>query len=719
VAWSGRSDDVSHGPVHRSEVSGAARDVVQARDVVGGVHIHHGRPPAHPVPRQLPAAIGDFTARGGELVALDALLAGEGEEHTAAGRAGGVVICAVDGTAGIGKTTLAVHWAHRVRDRFPDGALYTNLRGYGPGRPAEPGEVLDGFLRALGIPTGRIPSALEQRAALYRSLLDSRRVLVVLDNANAPEQVRALLPGTPGCLALITSRSSLTGLAVSHAVARVSLDLLAPEEAVALLRGIVGAARAWAEPEVLARIAGACAYLPLALRIAGQRAAARPGLPLCDVLSDLDDGRERLDVLSSTGEEATAVRAVFASSYRALPAGQARMFRRVGLYPGAEVDVHTAAALADSTPAHARRTLEALAAVHLIEPAGRDRYRAHDLLRAYALERAHREEGAEQREAAVQRMLGFYLHAAHTAERCLGVHQRGDDTTPAPKHPLAFATPDQARAWFQAEYANLTAVMHHAAITARHEVAWKLPVALHTLFADGGHRRDWVAAMQDGLAAVRALGDTRDEGTVLAYLCSALTELQHYEQAIDYAHQALRIAQSTANRTDEAYALVALGDVYRMTRQLEQARDCCQRSVELSAQLGDSHAHAAALIYLGNAYRELYRDEEAVDCHQRALTVFRQTSDRLEGLAVEMLGTDHLFAGRFAQALDHHHRALGFARGADNPVGQAFILDQLAEDLLGLGDREAAIAHWHQALVLFERVGDPKADEVRARLDHL
>jgi transcriptional regulator with XRE-family HTH domain len=272
---------------------------------------------AVPVPRQLPAAIRDFTGRAADLLALDALLPTD-TTGFAIGQPGTVVISAIDGAAGIGKTTLAIYWGHRMRHRFPDGTLYANLRGYGPGQPATPGEVLDTFLRALGTAPGRIPAEVEERAALYRSLLDERRVLIVLDNANTPEQVRPLLPAGAGCLALVTSRSSMTGLVVGQGAARISLDLLSFDEAVVLLRGLLGDARADAEPQALAEIVHACARLPLALRIAGARAASRPRLRLADLRAELLDQHTRLDALSATGDEATAVRAVFAWSYHAL-----------------------------------------------------------------------------------------------------------------------------------------------------------------------------------------------------------------------------------------------------------------------------------------------------------------------------------------------------------------------------------------------------------------
>lgn len=322
------------------------------------------------VPRQLPLAIRDFTGRAAHLAALDALLPGDG---------GTVVISAVDGAAGIGKTTLALHWAHRVQHQFPDGTLHVNLRGYGPGEPATPDEVLNGFLRALGVPAEAIPADVEAQSALFRSVLAGRRVLVVLDNANSADQVRLLLPGTPGCVVVVTSRDSLTGLVITESAHRMTLDLLTQQEALALVTGIIGPQRAAAEPEAVTELIRLCARLPLALRIAATRRST-----VADVVAELADEHSRLDVLSQGGDERTALRAVFDWSYQRLDAPHARLFRRLGLHPGPDFSLHAAAAVADLEPAKARAMLDDLARAHMIEWTWGGRYRFHDMLRAYA-----------------------------------------------------------------------------------------------------------------------------------------------------------------------------------------------------------------------------------------------------------------------------------------------------------------------------------------------
>lgn len=344
------------------------------------------------VPRQLPGVVRDFTGRAEHLVALDALLPPEAGARPGMGVPEAVVITAVDGAAGIGKTTLAVWWAHRVQHDFPHGTLYVNLRGYGPGDPATATDVLDGFLRALGVPPERMPIGAEAQAGLFRSLLAGRRVLVVLDNAHRADQVRPLLPGTPGCLVVVTSRDSLTGLVVMDGASRLTLDLLTEYEATHLVTGILGPDRADTEAAAVSELVRWCARLPLALRIAAGRAVAYPHTTVADVVTDLADEHARLDVLSLGGDERTAVRAVFDWSYHALSDRQARVFRRLGLHPGPEVSVHAASAVTDLDPPATRRVLEELAQVHLIEPVAQGRFRFHDLLRAYALDQTMRED---------------------------------------------------------------------------------------------------------------------------------------------------------------------------------------------------------------------------------------------------------------------------------------------------------------------------------------
>jgi tetratricopeptide (TPR) repeat protein len=697
----------------RSDFSGSAGEVVQARDVSGGIHFHAGGA-RRPVPRQAPAAVPDFTGRSGDVLALDRLL--NSGESGVAGQPETVVISAIDGAAGIGKTTLAVYWAHRVRDRFPDGTLYVNLRGYGPGQPVTADEVLGGFLRALGAASAQIPAGAEEQAALYRSLLDGRRVLVVLDNANTPEQVRLLFPGSPGCLALITSRSSMAGLVIGHGAARVSLDLLPFDEAAALVRRIIGQERADAEPGALADIVRACARLPLALRVAGQRAASRPRHRLADIAAELTSQQDRLDTLSFSGDELTMVRTVLDWSYRALPPEQARLFRLLGLHPGPEISVHAAAALADAEPRQVRLLLEALADVHMAEATDLDRYQSHDLLRAYALEQAEREETPEDIQAAVHQVIGFYLHTADAADQQVVIRTRiTPDAAPAPRYPLVFPGHQQALNWARAEYPNLVAAASHAARMGMHALAWQLSAVMSVLLKRRGHVSDLVGTVEAGLASARALGDHRGEGYLLVQLGSAFISLRKYNEALDIGQRLLSTAQKLGNQPTEASALEILGDSYRSLQQHQTAISYFERAADRAS--GDAWHAAIARNHLGEAYRESGRLADALRCHHEALAVFRETNDAdREGWTLRALGDVHQALGQLSDAIVFYQQTLDIAREIDSLPEQASALTRLGNAHEAAGDSKAAISCWRQALAIFEQIGYPEADDVRSRL---
>jgi tetratricopeptide (TPR) repeat protein len=670
------------------------------------------------VPRQLPAPIRDFTGRAADLLALDALLPTD-TAGTVTARSGMVVISAIDGAAGIGKTTLAVYWAHRMRHRFPDGTLYANLRGYGPGQPATPSEVLDAFLRALGTPPGRIPAEVEERAALYRSLLDDRRVLIVLDNAGTPQQVRPLMPAGAGCLALVTSRSSMTGLVVGQGAARISLDLLSFDEALVLLRGIVGDARADGEPQALAGIVHACARLPLALRIAGARAASRPRVRLADLRAELLDQHTRLDALSATGDETTAVRAVFAWSYHALPAGQALMFRRLGLHPGVQIDVYAAAALADTSPDQTRINLEALADVHLAESAGPERYLAHDLLRAYAAEQAEYQDTETEWHEATLRLLGYYLHTADTVDRVVYTHRRRftPDAAPVPRHAPDITTRDQAMAWFDAERTNLVAVARHAADNGQHATAWQLAAALIGLFDMRGHRDEKDDLTNTGLASARILRDLKAEHYLLIFFTQLLIDSRRILEAEEQIRRALDLARVLEAPEIEAYTRECLARVCISAGDFTRAVGCARQALEFYSRLGDTWYAAFATISLGRALLGLHQPDDAAACFRKALETFRAVGDDIrESVALHLLGNAHRAQGQLSQAVEQHRLALNTARDVQYTLGEAEALRELGDDARLSGDTDTAREHWAQALTFYERLGDPRADDMHARL---
>ena len=394
-----------------------------------------GLPAGVPVPRQLPALVPNFVGRAAELHALTSC-AGETGGRTAA-------VCAVTGTAGVGKTATVVAWAHQVADRFPDGQIYVDLRGYDPAEPLPVTEALAGFIRALGWAGRNLPAEAAERAALYRSLLSGRRALVLLDNARSAEQVRPMLPGTPGCAAVVTSRDALSGLVARDGAQRLELDVLPAADAAALLCSLIGA-RAQADPGAVRQLSAQCAWLPLALRVSAELAAASPRASLAGLVRELADPRARLDRLDAGGDGRTGVAAVLSWSCRQLDGAAARAFRLLGLHPAGEFGAHAVAALTGYGVAQARQVLDTLAHAYLIRPAGGDRYGMHDLLRAYAAERACLHDAEPDRQAAVARLLEYYLgrlrgdvgrgHRRLRAGRLIRVRRQDPAQLPIPLH---------------------------------------------------------------------------------------------------------------------------------------------------------------------------------------------------------------------------------------------------------------------------------------------
>ncbi|MBV9379921.1 MAG: winged helix-turn-helix domain-containing protein, partial [Streptosporangiaceae bacterium] len=504
------------------------------------------------VPRQLPAQAAGFAGRAGELRRMDEFLA-------AAPAA--LLIVAVTGPPGAGKTALALHWAHRVQQRFGDGTLFADLHGWDPGRPAaEPAEVLDGFLRALAIRPEDIPPGVDERAALLRSVLDGKRVLIVLDNVPEPGQVRPLLPGSAGCLVLITSRSRLSGLAARDGAARIALGPLAEDEALALLRQVTDPCRVEAEPAAASEVTRLCGGLPLALRIAADRIAAQPALALSGLVDQLSDERARLRLLA-TDDDDTAVRAAFSSSYRGLGVPAARMFRLAGLHAGREFSVAAAAAAAGTDETDARDLLVLLAGAHLLDDTVPGRFRLHDLLAVYAAERAAAEDPPGPRDRALRRLLGWYLHTADAADRTL-IPRRARPPLARPPddcRPVTFGGYDEAFAWCETERENLVCATRQAVAAGELEIAWQLPAALGAYLKISRRWDDWIATHEAGLGAARRLGDAAAEAWLLSSLGGAHGDLRQFGRAAECFARALAIRRELGDRHGQAVTLLNMG----------------------------------------------------------------------------------------------------------------------------------------------------------------
>ncbi|MGW0825850.1 AfsR/SARP family transcriptional regulator [Streptomyces sp. NPDC002845] len=662
--------------------------------------------PPRRLPAQLPADVPGFSGRDAELAALDRLVTGP-EDSPASPTA--VAVSVVSGTAGVGKTALAVHWAHRTRHRFPDGQLYVNLRGYDPDHPMPPGDALTRFLTVLGVPGDEIPLDADDRASRYRTETADRRMLVVLDNALSEEQVRPLLPGSPTCAVVVTSRDSLAGLVALHGARRVGLGPLPPPDALDLLRTLIGA-RVDIEPGPAADLADQGVRLPLALRIAAELAVAHPSRPLSDLVAELADEQRRLDLLDAGGDRRAAVEAVFSWSYRHLPAPAARAFRLLSLHPGPEADAHAVAALTGDAPSEERAadTLRLLARAHLLRPAPSGRFGMHDLLRAYAHRLARTHDSEEDRQTALARLFDHYLGTAavamdalHPAER----HHRPEVTPPPYASPIA-GDPAAARAWLDAERPTLAAVCAVAADRGSPRHAVRL-AALLFRYLDGGHHTEALEIHRHALHAAETTGDLSGQAHALTNLGVVHWRLADAGPAADHLVRALELHRRTEDLAGQARTLSNLGNVHwRLGRLHDAARDH-EQALTLYRETGDRVGQARTLTNLGNTLLRLGQYEQAADRQRRALALHDLTGDRIgRARTLSHLGNALLRLGRYEDAADHQQRALALFRQLGHPGGEAYALSGLGDIRLRQGAFEVAADHQRQALELFRENGE-------------
>lgn len=718
-------DAMAERDVTRNQASGTlAGSIVQAGSIDHVSMASLPSPVQPPVPRQLPLAIRQFIGRAEQLAALDALLpADRDSEVDNEVTAGTVVISALDGTAGVGKTALALHWAHHVQRHFPDGTLFANLRGYGPGEPATPADVLDGFLRALGIPPERIPIDMDAQAALYRSLLARRRVLIVLDNANHPDQVRPLLPAAAGCFVLVTSRVGLTGLVIGEAATRITLDLLGPQEAVDLVRGIVGPERADTEADAVTRLTQVCGRLPLALRIAASQVTARAHWAIADLLAEMADDQKRLDALSSSLDNTTAVRAVFDWSYRRLPSGQARLFRRLGLHPGPEISIHAAAALADLPITHAHRMIEEIADAHMIEPVAHDRYRFHDLLRAYAAERANHDDNPDERDQARRRLLNWYAYATVEADHLLlpGYWRFPFDSVQPVGPPLTLADRAHALGWLDSEHTNLVAAARSAILHDLPDLTMQFIETLGRFLGYRAHRHDLLECIALGLTAAQRGGNRAAEAWFLNTQGEALASISQWDEALDCARRGLNIARDMQDRHLEATALNDIGLCFLGRERYAEALDYLEAALPISGEYGDIRQTAYIEGNLSQTHTGMGNYHLARDHAERGLVLRRQAGDRYgESLALHHLARAWQGMGFLPEAIARCEEAInGGHEYSRYPPDIASFMDTLGALLWHNGDHERAETCWAEALQILDEFGDRRAASLRVRIKAL
>jgi DNA-binding SARP family transcriptional activator len=674
------------------------------------------RPPAPVVPRQLPTATRHFTGRAAALKALTALAAEAAEARY------GTVISVIDGTAGIGKTTLALHFAHKVAGQFPDGQLYVNLRGFDPAGPQMTSvEAIRLFLDGLAVSAARIPAGLDAQAALYRSLLVGKRMLVLLDNARDVDQVRPLLPASPGCLVIITSRSQLTGLVAAEGASPLTLEVLTDAEAQELLRRALGPDRVADDPDAAGALIQLCARLPLALSIAAARTYSQPWLSLAALADDLRDARGRLDALDA-GHATANVRAVLSWSYEQLDPAAARLFRLLGLHAGPDISAAAAASLAGLPLDEGRRRLGELTRAHLLAEHVPGRFSCHDLLRAYAAELTQSADSEAERRAAAGRMLDHYLHTAHSA--ALQARSINSPLMLAALAPGAEAErisdAEQAMAWFEAEHRVLMAATGRALEAGFYTHAWQLVWTLSDFLDMRGRWHDWAAAEQIALAATQRLGDREAQASVHQRFGYASGRIGRYEDAHAHLGLALSIHTERGDHAGQAYVHNSLAITLSYQGRHGEALGHARQSLESYTAAGDRAGQAQALNSVGWLSAVVGDHQQAVSYCERSLDLFRDLgSTEGEASALDSLGYAHQQAGHHAEATACYQQALELHRKAGSRWGAGDTLGHLGDTCHAAGKLQEARAFWEEALAILADLNAPEADQIRARLTDL
>ncbi|HEX9335618.1 MAG TPA: BTAD domain-containing putative transcriptional regulator [Pseudonocardiaceae bacterium] len=673
-------------------------------------------PPGEPVmvrphtPRQLPAAPRSFTGRADELAALTKAV----DEPAAT-----VAVSAVGGIAGIGKTSLVLRWAHEHIDRFPDGQMFVNLRGFDPaGPPMSPATALRGFLVGLGVGAESVPDDVAAQAALYRTLVADKRMLVVLDNARDTSQVTPLLPGSATCAVLITSRHRLAGLAVTGA-RLLDLDVLTDAEGRGLLSARLGHETVAAEPEAVADLLRCCAGLPLAISIAAARSAAHPDFPLATMADELRDTATRLDALDA--DELTAnLRAVFASSYEALDDEAAMLFGLLGLAPGPDIGLPAVASLAAVPSSRARVLLHWLETAHLVQQYEPGRYRLHDLVRLYAIEQASHDQSADRRAEALHRLVDFYLHTAYPADRVLYPHRPTIELErPTPGCvPVPLPDPDEAMAWFDAEHPCLLATQQLAAQQEWHREVWQLAWSLSAYHRRRGRLRDDSVVARLALAAGEQLNDPAVLAQAHKRIGGRLFRAGEHEEALEHLHRALTYLAAVGDLAGQIDTHQALTALWSTIGEAEKALANAQDALRLARTAGNPVWEADALNAVGFCEAELDRFPAARQHCEQALRLQRaHHNGEGEAETLDSLGyLDHR-SGRHTSALDYYQQALDAYERLNFDYQKADTLERIGDTYLALGEPGRADDMWRQAIRLYEaQRRTAEADRLRQQL---
>jgi tetratricopeptide (TPR) repeat protein len=698
-------------PVHNDFSGTAAGPVVQAGTIHGGVHMHVAAAPSM-VPRQLPGTVRDFVNRKHEQSGLTSgLLDLAPTDHAPR-------LCVIDGTAGAGKTALAIHWSRSVEDRFPDGQLYVNLLGFDPSRkPLQPIDALQVLLEGLGIGPDRVPSTEASRAGMYRSALANRRVLLVLDNALESTQVAPLLPGTGSCAVVVTSRHRLDSLIVHHGAIRIALGTLTNDDA----RDLLSRHLTEAPENVIDAIATRCGRLPLALSIVAARTRSYPDVPPATLAQQLYEERGELDALD-TGEETTSVRAVFSWSYRSLDPGTARAFRLLALHPGPDIGIPTAESLLGFTGLQALRHLRALVRANLLEEYMPNRFRFHDLLRVYAAEQASDDEPVATRNLAVRRFLDGFLRSAANASLSLNPNRSLSPLDPPVQDALilTFGSRGEAMNWFQEEYQNLKSTIEWTASHGFEDHTWRLTQAFWQYLYLCGRWHEIVALNQMAIAAAEHLGNTIAKATEHTSSGVALAMLGNNREAVDQFRVALDLYRAVGDLDGEGNALDSLAWAYTRSTDFQTAISYCEKALEVYRRINDPEGQARALDSLSVACAGLGRYDEGLGYGQQALRLHEQTGSLIgQAHVLRSLGQCYARMARYAEAITRFESALALCRDIDDRHDEAKTLVDLGRAQHASGDANAARDSLEQAITILTELRDPDVEAVRADLQTL
>ncbi|HEX3784636.1 MAG TPA: BTAD domain-containing putative transcriptional regulator [Pseudonocardiaceae bacterium] len=668
-----------------------------------------------PVPRQLPAAPRSFTGRAHELDSITAVM------DARAAPASTVIISAIGGTGGIGKTWLALHWAHQNLDRFPDGQLFVNLHGFDPsGKPTTSSDAIRGFLDALGVDPSTVPTSLDAQTALYRSLVADKRILVVLDNAADPAQVVPLLPGSPSCTVLVTSRDRLVSLVTAHGARPLSLDALTQDEARALLANRLGADRLAREPAAVDDLLTSCAGLPLALSIVAGRALEHPDFPLGELAEELRDAASRLSTFDE--DPAAGVRSALSWSYAALSPEQARIFGLLGIAPGPDISLAAAANLTGLDDNQVRAELRGLERISLVQQQVPGRYRMHDLVRLYAVEQITVHHPQDLREAALRRLIDFYLHTAFGGQRVFDPRRpvaiEPDPPVPGCR-PIRFEDEAAALAWCDAEHACLVAcgraLLDHGWYPAVYQLAW----TLDNFNSWRGHIQDNLALWQAALVALPHLSDPTIEARIERRLGHTFGQANRYPEAIEHVRRALTLAERAENLIGQAQADNELGYLYEMQGDYRTAREYAAKAFGLFDALGDRVLATRVQSSMGWLSALLGEYEQAEAACKASLEIEIQHQDE-HGQAddLDSLGYIAHHTGRHSEALEYYGQSLSLYRKMGNSRSECDTLDRLAQVHATLGDRAQALSTWRQALALLRnRPASSDAARIQQHID--